>query len=281
MAAYLDALAVNPRHVDAAVRAAAMLIGAQRAADATQAARGLLSVRGPVNPALLEGLNALAFAEAMQGRHDAAVNVLRHAAAIGPSAWGPNLLYALAGCYEARNENGPARMTMRQALTLLPEGDPRRPQFDRYLEALELASRTAAGGAAPGHPTGLGLLPPPPAGDSPDSAASKPATAPPPSPPAGNPVETRATELAAKAAVLAGEGKVEEAIALLKEAVQLAPKLPAPSAQLAALHVRQRKYAEAVAVLETAIRHNPDNVVLKQMLEKLRNALAADSQPGG
>ncbi len=278
IAAYRDALAVNPRHVAAAWRAVILLVEAKRAADASQAARGLLAVRRPVNQQLLQGLSALAAAEASQGRHDAAIKVLRHAASIGPSTWGPDILYALACCYQAQNENGPARMAMRKALAALPEGDPRQPGFEKYLEDLELASRKMTGGPTPEPATGSGPADTPRPEEPPGPTTEQPAPAPPP--PANDSPEAKAAELAAKASALAAENKIEEAIKLLEEAVGLAPKLPAPSAQLANLYVRQGRYAKAIEVLEAAIRHNPDNVILKQMLDKLRSALAAESQPG-
>ncbi|HPD31613.1 MAG TPA: tetratricopeptide repeat protein [Phycisphaerae bacterium] len=278
IAAYLDALAVNARHVGAAWRAAVLLTEAKRAADASRAARGLLAVRRPVNQQLLQGLSALASAEASLGRHDAAIKVLRHAASIGPSTWGPDILYALACCYQAQNENGPARMAMRRALAALPEGDSRRPRFDKYLEDLERASRTATREPAPEPTIDTGPRVAPPPQEPADSAPEQPAPAPPPL--RGHSPEARAVELAAKASVLAAENKVEEAISLLEEAVGLAPRLPAPPAQLANLYVKQGRYAKAVEVLETAIGHNPDNVILKQMLDKLRSALAAESRPG-
>ncbi|MDM8008788.1 MAG: tetratricopeptide repeat protein [Phycisphaerae bacterium] len=278
IAAYLDALAVNPRHVPAAWRAVVLLVEAKRAAETAQAARGLLAVRRPVNQQLLQGLSALAAAEASQGRHDAAIQVLRHAASIGPSTWGPDIFCSLAGCYQAQNENGLARMAMRKALAALPEGDPRRPRFDKYLEDLERASRAVAGGPTPESTTDTGPRVAPPLQEPPDSAPEQPA--PPPPPPASDSPEAKAAELAAKASALAAENKIEEAIKLLEEAIGLAPKLPAPSAQLANLYVKQGRYAKAVEVLEAAIRHNPDNVILKQMLDKLRSALAAESQPG-
>jgi len=127
---------------------------------------------------------------------------------------------------------------------------------------------------------GSGPADTPPPQEPPGPTTEQPA-APPPPPPASDSPEAKAAELAAKASALAAENKIEEAVKLLEEAVGLAPKLPAPSAQLANLYVRQGRYAKAVEVLEAAVRHNPDNVILKQMLDKLRSALAADSQPGG
>jgi len=275
---YRDALQINSRNVPAAVQVARLLLDAGRPAEAAGMGQGLLAAGAPVDGMLLHGFLVVARAEAAQKHHDAALKILRHARVTGPPAWEPDILYAMAECYDGMGENGPARSALRRALTLLPDDPKRRGVFEQYLERLEGASKSTA--STP--PTV-----PPPADTPPTTSTSIEPTVPPPAdspgarPPRQDDATARATGMVARAITLADEGKVDEAIRLLEEAVQLAPKLPAPAAQLAALQVRAGDVAGARRTLEAAVQNMPDNEILRQMLERLKAEDAPASQPGG
>jgi tetratricopeptide (TPR) repeat protein len=278
LTAYRDALHVNPRNAPAVVQAARLLLDSGRPAEAAGMGRGLLAAGAPVDGMLLYGLLVVARAEAVQKHGDAALKILRHARVTGPAACEPDILYALAECHDAMGENGPARSALRRALALLPDDPKRRGPFEKYLERLEGASRSSARAA----PTV-----PPPTGSPPTISTGMAPTLPPPGPPpSGQPprqddATAKATNMVAQAMALADEGKVDEAIKLLEEAVRLAPKLPAAAAQLAALQVKAGDIAGARKTLEAAVQNMPDNEILREMLDRLKAEAAPASQPGG
>jgi tetratricopeptide (TPR) repeat protein len=278
LASYRSALQINPRHAHAAVQATRLLLDSGRTAEAVIAAQGLLAPGAPMNAMLLDGLIFMARAEAAQKHRDAALKILQYVGTVGPAEWEPGILYALAECNDAAGENGPARSALRKALTRLPQDAPHRPQFEKYLEQLEAQSQGTAAGPPPEEQQKLA--------HSPVSTRPAPQTQPPggsrrvEQPPPRDEVTTKATAMVAQALGLADAGKVDQAIRLLEEAVKLAPKLPAPAAQLAALHVKAGDIAAAKNVLQTAVQNMPDNQVLRQMLDRLKTAAPA-TQPRG
>jgi len=75
---------------------------------------------------------------------------------------------------------------------------------------------------------------------------------------------------------LEGEGKVADAVAALKKAIDLAPASGEPRAELAALYLRQEKAGEAVDAAEDALKVSPKNQEANRVLG---TALAAQRQP--
>ena len=77
---------------------------------------------------------------------------------------------------------------------------------------------------------------------------------------------------------LEGEGKVDDAVAALKQAIALAPKSAEPRAELAALYWRQEKATEAVDAAEAALEVSPKNQEANRVLGTVLAALADQRQ---
>ena len=80
---------------------------------------------------------------------------------------------------------------------------------------------------------------------------------------------------------LEGAGKVDEAVAAFKTAIELEPKSAEPRAELAGLYARQDKAREAVAAAEDALRVAPKNQEANRVLGTVLAALAEQHQPAG
>lgn len=78
---------------------------------------------------------------------------------------------------------------------------------------------------------------------------------------------------------LEGEGKVDEAAAALKKAIDLDPKSAEIRAELAALHARADRPVEAVAAAEDAIKVDPKNREANRILGSVLATYAAQRQP--
>lgn len=78
---------------------------------------------------------------------------------------------------------------------------------------------------------------------------------------------------------LEGEGKVDEAAAALRKAIDLDPKSAEPRAELAALYARADRAADAVAAAEEAIKVDPKNREANRILGSVLASYAAQRQP--
>jgi tetratricopeptide (TPR) repeat protein len=78
---------------------------------------------------------------------------------------------------------------------------------------------------------------------------------------------------------LEGAGKVEEAVAAFKKAIELEPKSAEPRAELAGLYARQDKAREAVEAAEDALKVAPRNQEANRILGTVLAALAEQRQP--
>jgi tetratricopeptide (TPR) repeat protein len=78
---------------------------------------------------------------------------------------------------------------------------------------------------------------------------------------------------------LEGEGKVSEAVAAFRRAIELDPKSAEPRAELAALYARQDKAREAVDQAEDALKVEPKNREANRVLGSVLAALAEQRQP--
>jgi tetratricopeptide (TPR) repeat protein len=78
---------------------------------------------------------------------------------------------------------------------------------------------------------------------------------------------------------LEGEGKVDEAAAALRKAIDLDPKSAEPRAELAALYARADRATEAVAAAEEAIKVDPKNREANRILGSVLASHAAQRQP--
>jgi tetratricopeptide (TPR) repeat protein len=76
-----------------------------------------------------------------------------------------------------------------------------------------------------------------------------------------------------------GAGKLDEAVAALKQAIALAPTLAEPRAELAAFYARQDKAADAVTAAEDALKVDPNNREANRVLGSVLAALVEDGQP--
>lgn len=79
--------------------------------------------------------------------------------------------------------------------------------------------------------------------------------------------QTEAMDLARRAFDLARQGRVDEAIAQLREAVRLEPANPQFQSAMGGIFERQGKLAEAVAAFGEAARLAPTNDAMRQRLE--------------
>src|SRR3954447_21726399 len=78
---------------------------------------------------------------------------------------------------------------------------------------------------------------------------------------------------------LEGAGKVDEAVAAFKKAIELDPASAEPRAELAALYARQEKPREAVEAAEDAIKVDPRNREANRILGSVYSALLEQRQP--
>jgi tetratricopeptide (TPR) repeat protein len=78
---------------------------------------------------------------------------------------------------------------------------------------------------------------------------------------------------------LEGEGKVDEAVAAFKKAIELEPSSAEPRAELAGLYARQDKAREAVEAAEDALKVSPKNQEANRILGTVLVALAEQRQP--
>ena len=78
---------------------------------------------------------------------------------------------------------------------------------------------------------------------------------------------------------LEGSGKLDEALAALKQAITLAPKNAEPRAELAAFYARQDKAAESLTAAEDALKIDPQNREANRVLGSVLAALVEDGQP--
>jgi tetratricopeptide (TPR) repeat protein len=78
---------------------------------------------------------------------------------------------------------------------------------------------------------------------------------------------------------LEGEGKIDEAAAALRKAIDLDPTSAEPHAELAALYARADRARDAVEAAEAAIKVNPKNREANRILGSVLQAYAAQRQP--
>jgi tetratricopeptide (TPR) repeat protein len=78
---------------------------------------------------------------------------------------------------------------------------------------------------------------------------------------------------------LEGAGKVDEAVAAFKKAIELEPSSAEPRAELAGLYARQDKAREAIEAAEDALRVSPKNQEANRILGTVLVALAEQRQP--
>jgi len=78
---------------------------------------------------------------------------------------------------------------------------------------------------------------------------------------------------------LEGAGKVEEAVAAFKKAIELEPSSAEPRAELAGLYARQEKAREAIEAAEDALKVSPRNQEANRVLGTVLVALAEQRQP--
>ena len=79
---------------------------------------------------------------------------------------------------------------------------------------------------------------------------------------------------------LEGAGKVDEAVAAFKKAIELDPRSAEPRAELAALYARQDKAREALDAAEDALKVDPRNREANRILGTVLAALAEQRQAG-
>ncbi|MCS6771203.1 MAG: tetratricopeptide repeat protein [Kiritimatiellae bacterium] len=107
----------------------------------------------------------------------------------------------------------------------------------------------------------------PPTADKKPVAAQKEEA--PPSEEASEPIESsihawkRGLNLAQEGAVLAEMGKTEQALAKLRESVDVAPDLTRSRAELARLHERERNFAEAEREWRAVLARDPENLTAR------------------
>ena len=77
---------------------------------------------------------------------------------------------------------------------------------------------------------------------------------------------------------LEGEGKVDEAVAAFRKAIELDPKSAEPRAELAALYARQDKARESIDAAEDALKVDPKNREANRVLGSVLAALAEQRQ---
>jgi len=78
---------------------------------------------------------------------------------------------------------------------------------------------------------------------------------------------------------LEGAGKVDEAVAAFRKAIELSPASAEPRAELAALYARQDKAREAIEAAEDALKVNPKSVEANRVLGSVLAALSDARQP--
>src|SRR5436190_10414734 len=77
---------------------------------------------------------------------------------------------------------------------------------------------------------------------------------------------------------LEGNGKIDEAVAALRKAIEMEPKSAEPRAELAGLYARQDKAPEALAAAEDALTIDPKNREANRILGSVLAALSAGPQ---
>ena len=77
---------------------------------------------------------------------------------------------------------------------------------------------------------------------------------------------------------LEGNGKIDEAAAALRKAIEMEPKSAEPRAELAGLYARQDKAPEALTAAEDALKIDPKNREANRILGSVLAALASGSQ---
>ena len=78
---------------------------------------------------------------------------------------------------------------------------------------------------------------------------------------------------------LEGAGKVDDAVAAFKKAIELEPSSAEPRAELAALYARQEKAREALEAAEDALKVSPRNREANRIIGTVLAALAEQRQP--
>ena len=78
---------------------------------------------------------------------------------------------------------------------------------------------------------------------------------------------------------LEDEGRIDDAIAAHKHAIELAPDSAELRAELAGLYARQDRARDALEAAEDALKHNPDNQEANRVLGTVYAALAEQRQP--
>src|SRR5262245_55346924 len=78
---------------------------------------------------------------------------------------------------------------------------------------------------------------------------------------------------------LEGAGKVDDAVAAFRKAIELEPSSAEPRAELAALYARQEKAREAIEAAEDALKVSPKNREANRILGTVLAALADQRQP--
>jgi tetratricopeptide (TPR) repeat protein len=78
---------------------------------------------------------------------------------------------------------------------------------------------------------------------------------------------------------LEGNGKLDDAVTALKQAIALAPRNAEPRAELAAFYARQDKAAESMAAAEDALTIDPQNREANRVLGTVLAALVEEGQP--
>jgi tetratricopeptide (TPR) repeat protein len=78
---------------------------------------------------------------------------------------------------------------------------------------------------------------------------------------------------------LENEGRIDEAIAALRRAIELAPKSADPHGELAALYLRQNRAGDALDAARAALAIDPDNQEANRILGTVYGALSERGQP--
>lgn len=81
--------------------------------------------------------------------------------------------------------------------------------------------------------------------------------------------EEKPEEYFKKGLVFANEGKYDEAIALLKKAIELKPKYAESHLHLGVLYANKKQYDEAIKEIEKAVEDKPDSIMCHWLLAML------------
>ena len=178
---------------------------------------------------------ALAAARRRSSRCDRAIAAYRRYAELAPTE--PEPSYGLGLCLRDTGARAAAIEALKHYVAI-----EKRPTSQRWLEHAQsvIAELSAPPAAAPGAGPGPGL--------GKDRAGATLAKAPPPSP--GNPAYVEAQALRDK-------GRIEDAIAKFKQAISLDPRHVAARTALGELLLKIRRDDEAIDVLKTAVEKTP------------------------